>query len=66
MFSERPPRGEMICQRFTLVNAAIIVSSLARPVGSALMRTDSLRMKGSCGMAIMRVRMISRGMVERS
>lgn len=35
-------------------------------VGSAFKRTEPARMNGSCGMAVIRDRIISRGRVERS
>jgi len=43
-----------------------MAASVAAPAGSALARTEELSTKGSCGIAIMRVRITSRGRVRRS
>lgn len=44
----------------------MIDSSDAVEVGSALKRTEPAKMNGSCGIVMIRERMISRGMRERS
>ena len=64
--ASKPPRGERIVQRPTLVSAVIMQALGMRPVGSAFRRTEPERMKGSCGMVVRFERMMLRGIVLRS
>ena len=66
ILASSPPRSRRMGQRVSFWSASMICSSGTLPKGSILCRTVPVRMNESCGIAVMRERISSRGRIERS